>query len=74
MSCNPSIGGLAKSHMVFELDALGGEMALNTDCTGIQFRPVLNTCKGPAVRANRTQCDAGSIPPACTPFCKPRPI
>jgi tRNA uridine 5-carboxymethylaminomethyl modification enzyme len=56
MSCNPSIGGLAKSHMVFELDALGGEMALNTDCTGIQFR-VLNTRKGPAVRANRTQCD-----------------
>lgn len=56
MSCNPSIGGMAKSHMVFELDALGGEMALNTDCTGIQFR-VLNMRKGPAVRANRAQCD-----------------
>jgi len=56
MSCNPSIGGIAKSHMVFELDAMGGEMALNTDCTGIQFR-VLNLRKGPAVRANRTQCD-----------------
>ena len=56
MSCNPSIGGMAKSHIVFELDALGGEMARNTDCTGIQFR-VLNTRKGPAVQANRAQCD-----------------
>lgn len=56
MSCNPSIGGMAKSHIVFELDALGGEMARNADYTGIQFR-VLNTRKGPAVRANRAQCD-----------------
>ena len=56
MSCNPSIGGMAKSHIVFELDALGGEMARNTDYTGIQFR-VLNTRKGPAVRSNRAQCD-----------------
>lgn len=56
MPCNPAIGGIAKSHLVFELDALGGEMAINTDCAGIQFR-VLNTKKGPAVRANRVQCD-----------------
>ena len=56
MPCNPSIGGLAKSHLVFELDALGGEMATNTDFTGLQYR-VLNTSRGPAVRANRVQCD-----------------
>jgi len=56
MSCNPSIGGIAKSHIVFEVDALGGEMARNTDFTGIQFR-VLNTKKGVAVQANRAQCD-----------------
>ena len=56
MPCNPSIGGLAKSHLVFELDALGGEMAVNTDFTGLQYR-VLNTSRGPAVRANRVQCD-----------------
>ncbi|NQT91965.1 MAG: tRNA uridine-5-carboxymethylaminomethyl(34) synthesis enzyme MnmG [Lentisphaerae bacterium] len=56
MPCNPAVGGIAKSHLVFELDALGGEMAKNTDYTGIQFR-VLNTRKGPAVRANRAQCD-----------------
>jgi tRNA uridine 5-carboxymethylaminomethyl modification enzyme len=56
MSCNPSIGGMAKSHIVFEVDALGGEIARNTDYTGIQFR-ILNTRKGPAVQANRAQCD-----------------
>lgn len=56
MPCNPAIGGIAKSHLVFELDALGGEMGKNADYTGIQFR-VLNTKKGPAVRANRVQSD-----------------
>ncbi len=56
MSCNPSVGGLAKSHLVFEIDALGGELARNTDYSGIQFR-ILNTKKGPAVQATRIQCD-----------------
>lgn len=61
MSCNPSIGGIAKSHMVLELDALGGEMARNTDYTGIQFR-TLNLSKGPAVQAHRAQCDKAAFP------------
>ena len=56
MSCNPAIGGQAKGQIVREIDALGGEMALNTDFTAIQFK-LLNTSKGPAVQAPRAQCD-----------------
>lgn len=56
MPCNPAVGGIAKSHLVCELDALGGETGRNADFTGLQYR-VLNTRKGPAVRATRVQCD-----------------
>ncbi len=56
MPCNPAVGGLAKSHLVAELDALGGEMGFNADLNGLQYR-MLNASRGPAVRAVRVQCD-----------------
>jgi len=61
MSCNPSIGGMAKSHIVHELEALGGEMARAADATAIHYK-TLNTRKGPAVRATRCQCDKRLYP------------
>jgi len=56
LSCNPAMGGLAKSHLAREVDALGGEIAKLADMSAIQYR-MLNTRKGPSVRAQRAQCD-----------------
>jgi tRNA uridine 5-carboxymethylaminomethyl modification enzyme len=61
LPCNPAVGGIAKSHLVSEVDALGGEIAKNADFTGVQYR-MLNTRKGPAVQSNRIQCDKMAYP------------
>lgn len=72
MSCNPAIGGLAKGHIVREIDALGGQMALTTDACGIQFR-MLNRSKGPAVWAPRAQCDKKSYQYTMKGVCEAAP-
>jgi tRNA uridine 5-carboxymethylaminomethyl modification enzyme len=69
LSCNPAVGGLAKGHLVREIDALGGEMAVNTDATGIQFR-LLNQGKGPAVWSSRAQVDIDLYPRRMRQVCQ----
>ena len=61
LPCNPAVGGIAKSHLGSEGDALGGEIGRNADFTGVQYR-MLNTRKGPAVQSNRIQCDKHIYP------------
>ena len=72
MSCNPAVGGLAKGHMVREIDALGGFMGLNTDATAIQCR-MLNSNKGPSVRAPRSQCDKKAYQFRAKAMCERQP-
>lgn len=72
MSCNPAVGGLAKGHMVREIDALGGFMGINTDATAIQCR-MLNSNKGPSVRAPRSQCDKKAYQFRAKAMCERQP-
>src|SRR5271170_7648427 len=72
MSCNPAVGGLAKGHMVREIDALGGFMGLNTDATAIQCR-MLNSNKGPSVWAPRSQCDKKAYQFRAKAMCERQP-
>ncbi len=73
MSCNPAVGGLAKGHMVREIDALGGFMGLNADATAIQCR-VLNASKGPSVRGPRAQCDKKAYQFRAKAVCEGQPL
>ncbi len=74
MSCNPAIGGLGKSHIVREIEAMGGLMPIATDMSGIQYR-TLNTRKGDAVQALRVQCDRELYKKAVQRIpCKPTPL